>query len=96
MPNFLYKCELCKDIIDIPLPISFDPKETINHPGHKNICLGLFKRIMRAPGAVKGFKTFAGDWFKKTYGHDIAKPYEDKARQKTDYETMKRELDKDK
>lgn len=96
MPKYLYKCNRCEDIVDVPLPISFDPKQFINFPGHKNVCLGLFWRIMRAPGAVKGFKTFAGDWFKKTYGQDIGAAYEDKARQKTDYETMKRELDKDK
>lgn len=95
MPNYLYKCNRCEDIIEFALPISHDPKQFCNHPGHKNVCLGLYYRIMRAPGAVKGLKTFAGDWFKKTYGSDIGDAYIDKARQREDYETMKRELDKE-
>lgn len=91
MPNYLYKCNRCEDIVDLAMPISTDPKQFWNHPGHKNVCLGLFYRIMRAPGAVKGFKVFAGDWFKKTYGHDLGETYEDKARQADDRKTLERE-----
>jgi len=47
---------------------------------------------MRAYGAVKGFKVFAGDWFKKKYGHDVGEAYDDKARQAEDKKVMEREL----
>lgn len=51
--------------------MSHDPKMLFSPPGHKNVCFGFFKRIMRNPSAVKGFKVFAGDWFKKQYGHEM-------------------------
>ncbi len=79
MPNYLYKCSNCKDIIDINLPMSFEPTEMIFNSGHKKVCVGRFKRIMRKPGAVKGFKVFAGDWFKKEYGFDIGEKETTKA-----------------
>ena len=96
MPNYLYKCTECDDIMDIILPISSDPKQLLLSPGHQVHCKGAYTRIMRPFNSIKGLRTFAGDWFKKTYGHDIAKPYEDASRQKEDFETMKRELEKDK
>lgn len=99
MSNYLYKCEVCEDIIDINLPMSSDPKYPLNLKGHKksgdeNFCYGFFRRIMRPWGQVKGFKTFAGDWYKKTYGKDIMEPYEDKRQRVEDGKRMRRELDK--
>lgn len=91
MPNYLYKCTKCEDKIDITLPISSDPKQLLESPGHKVYCDGLYKRIMRPFGSIKGLRVFAGEWFKKTYGHDMGEAYEDKARQKEDRETLERE-----
>lgn len=89
MPNYLYKCCECKEIVDLTLPISTDPKELFTCP-----CGYTMKRIMRAPGAFKGFKVYAGDWFKKTYGHDLRTPYEDKVRQQEDRKTLEKEARK--
>lgn len=71
MPNYTYKCPRCEDTFKVSLPISSDPNKLLNHPGHKNMCLGLFKRAIVPGASFKGFKVFAGDWFKKTYGYDI-------------------------
>ena len=95
MNNYLYKCTVCEDKIDIALPISSDPKQLLENPGHRVVCEGSYKRIMRPFGQIKGLRVFAGDWFKKTYGHDMAEPYEHASRQKEDFETMKRELEKE-
>ncbi len=92
MPNYLYKCNnwKCNSISELTLPISTHPGQLFTCGcGHKK------SRIMRPWGAVKGFKTFAGNWFKKTYGHDIGAAAEDKAQQKEDWDTLKRETDRD-
>lgn len=84
MPKYTYKCPRCEDTFEVTLPMSADPKKLLNYPGHKNMCLGLFKRIITPGASFKGFKVFAGDWFKKTYGFDIGEK-----------ETTKAELQKD-
>ena len=94
MPNYLYKCNICETIYDIFLPISHDPK--LLYKCEQNKCNGLCNRIMRQWGAVKGFKVFAGDWFKKKYGHDIGESAEDKIQQKKDWETLEQQFKKDK
>jgi len=71
MPNYLYKCEHCKHVVDITLPLSYDPKKTVNSPGHKNVCFGVFKRIMRSPSTFTLKKARLGDWFKKQTGEEL-------------------------
>ena len=88
MPNYVYKCKSCENKITITLPISTDPK--LRFPCVECGCES--KRIIVSGAQWKGFKTFAGDWFKKTYGFDMADPYMDKVRQKEDYETMATQL----
>jgi hypothetical protein len=39
-------------------------------------------------------KVRAGDWFKKTYGHEIGEKDEEKAEQQRNTEVMKKELEK--
>lgn len=87
MPNYNYRCCKCKQITELALPISTDPKKLLGCE-----CGYTMRRVMRVPGAVKGFKTFAGDWFKKTYGHDVGEAYEDKARQTEDRKVLEREM----
>jgi len=48
------------------LSISTDPKKLFPCE-----CGYTMKRIIRTGASFKGFKTFAGDWFKKTYGYDF-------------------------
>ena len=91
MPEYNYRCCECKQVTSLFLPISTDPKEI-----QVCECGWAMKRIITGTFSFKGFKTFAGDWFKKAYGHDMADPYMDKVRQKEDYETMARELEKNK
>lgn len=67
MPGYSYKCGKCKHIIQMTLPISTDPKKRFACE-----CGYLMKRIIAGGASFKGFKVFAGDWFKKEYGFDIA------------------------
>lgn len=88
MPNYHYRCDSCNRLSQIKLPISYDPK--IKQACSS--CDGLMTRIIKSKPRIKGFKVFAGDWFKKTYGHDIADGYKDSSRQKEDMDTLRREL----
>lgn len=70
MPNYKYKCEKCGCVKAFILPISSDPKE----PLECGLCgtKTMSRRIGRSEFPRKVGKVWAGDWFKKTYGHDIA------------------------
>lgn len=77
MPNFVFKCQICDGAVELILPL--------NSNMLKLICPDCRQQAMRriiAPnfGGFKGFKIRAGDWFKKTYGFDMAeRPYSRKA-----------------
>jgi hypothetical protein len=73
------------------LPMSTEPSKIFQCSSCPN---GEMSRRIINPGAIKGFKVFAGDWFKKEYGHDIGQAYEDKARQAEDRKTLEREFRK--
>lgn len=80
MPNYNYKCANCLVIEKKFLAISTDPSKQF--PCEK--CCGFMDRVPITPGPVTGLKTFAGDWFKKTYGHEIGGDGESAAQQKAD------------
>jgi len=69
MPNYKYKCKDCSEIIMVELPISFDPKIEFT-------CLEcegpMVRKIIVSVFPEKVGKVFVGDWFKKTYGFDMA------------------------
>ena len=96
MPNYIYKCKVCEDIMEITLPISTDPSQCIENPDrrHGGICYGLYKRIIGSTPSFKGLKTFAGDWYKKTYGIELGQGSLDKAQQAEDRKTLEREFRK--
>ena len=66
MPGYSYKCGKCKHIVKLPLPMGTDPKKRFACQ-----CGYLMKRIITPGASFKGFKVFAGDWVRKTYGYDI-------------------------
>lgn len=91
MPNYWYKCNDCSKERKHVLSISYDPSKTF-----PCACGGEQRRIIK-PGAVfpkDTNKVFAGDWFKKTYGHDIGEVYEDKARQQESRKQLEQEFRK--
>jgi hypothetical protein len=53
------------------------------------------RRIIASKPAVHGFKVWAGDWFKKTYGHDLNEGAERKAKERLEYEKELDSLKKD-
>jgi putative FmdB family regulatory protein len=92
MPNYKYKCYSCNLIDEIFLPISTDPQKLFCCPGCPD---GTMRRMtgLINPAATLGLKVFAGDWYKKTYGHELGEDGESAAEKKRD---LKRALEQHK
>lgn len=93
MPNYSYRCKDCNSVEIVTLPISSDPSAELEC----STCKGsLVRKVgLIAPTAFKGFKVFAGDWFKKTYGHEIGEDGETAAEAKRDFEKFANEVKKE-
>ena len=90
MPNFKYKCVDCKKEEVLTYPVGKNPNYEICSCGENmRTVIGITSTVLTKSGRV-----FAGDWYKKTYGEDIAKGYEDKARQAESRKTLEKELRK--
>jgi predicted nucleic acid-binding Zn ribbon protein len=92
MPNYAYKCCKCKSIVKKDLQISTDPKKIFPCE-----CGYTMSRII-VPGALfpeKVGKVWAGDWFKKTYGHDISEAAKQKGQERMEYDAAKLKLEQD-
>jgi hypothetical protein len=88
VPNYNYKCSQCLVVDSMFLPMSTDPKQQFVCTK----CGGLTNRICTMlPGGINGLKTFAGDWFKKTYGHELGEDGMSAAEKKADYESLLKE-----
>lgn len=91
LPNYTFKCDECEDVVKKFLRLSSDPRELLDCG-----CGAKMRRIIvvsQIPSAVG--KVWAGDWFKKTYGHDIAEGTERKSKEKVSFEKEKTALEKD-
>jgi putative FmdB family regulatory protein len=86
VPNYNYKCRKCETVEKKFLPISTDPSKLLECP-----CGGEMFRSVISQGPVNGLKTFAGDWFKKTYGHELGEDGMSAAEKKADYESLLKE-----
>ena len=97
MPNYIYKCTECDHKVVIELAISYDPKVKFGCPNCNTASdkRTMTRRIGLATFPANCNTVFAGDWFKKTYGHDIGRGYEDKVRQAEDRKTLEREFKKE-
>ena len=75
MPNYKYVCERCNDEKIHFLPISsdasikFDCRFCASAPPFPTETMS--RRIIKSQFPEKVGREWAGDWFKKTYGHDI-------------------------
>jgi len=89
MPNYAYRCCECKNVTVLNLPISTNPKKTFACE-----CGYTMKRVIKfipqMPENVN--KVFAGDWYKKEYGHDLGEGSLNKAQQAEDRKTLEREF----
>jgi len=93
MPKYIYRCTFCdyKEVHE--LPISFDPKIKLH-------CLDCNKedkmtRRIGKPSFPKNCNMVrAGDWYKKTYGHELGAGSMEKAQQQEDRKTLEREFRK--
>ena len=93
MPNYIYKCDECGHAEKMFLRISSDPSQKYDCPSC-GLPLTMARKITK-PGGIKGLKIFAGDWFRKTYGYDMAEGTERRVRERKDYEEKKRALEKE-
>lgn len=69
MPNYKYVCNECNHSEMVSLPISTDPNKKLK-------CSKCTKRSFKRRICISEFpnrvgRVWAGDWFKKTYGHEI-------------------------
>lgn len=94
MPNYLYKCTECESEIWLTLPISSDPQKRYDceecGQGH-----GMSRRIVKSSIPKTVGHVWAGDWFKQTYGHDMADVARQRAREKMEYDAEKLKLEQD-
>lgn len=81
MPNYNYQCQVCKVIDKKFLPISTDPSKLF-----LCVCGALMARGIIRQEEVTGLKTFAGDWFRKTYGHELGEDGHSNAEKRRDFQ----------
>lgn len=92
MPNYTYKCINCETELRRFLSISSDPSELRECP---TCGPEMMKRIIRSIATWKGFKVFAGDWFEKRYGFDLAEPDLEKSKRNKELLDEKKELEQE-
>ncbi|TFH22082.1 zinc ribbon domain-containing protein [Candidatus Bathyarchaeota archaeon] len=90
MPNYHYRCCHCRQVTVLNLPISTDPTSLQGCE-----CGYTMRRMISSTPAFNGFKVWAGDWFKKIDGQDIAEGAYEKVREREEYDKNKRELEAD-
>lgn len=92
MPNYHYKCCECKEVVEVTLPISTDPKAPLSCE-----CGYTMSRIIVAGAQFpeKVGKVWAGDWFKKTYGRDMSEEATRRANKKMEYDAERIKLEQD-
>ena len=94
MPNYKYRCIKCDYEEKWDMPISTNPKLSLYCPSCE-LDGTMTRRISVAQFPKEVGKVFAGDWYKKEYGHEIGSNADDKVQQKKDWETLKRESEKE-
>lgn len=97
MPNYIYKCTECDHKEMVELPISSDPSEKrwckmCHEPDEEST---MTRRIGRALFPEKVGRVWAGDWFKKTYGHDIDEVAKQRGRERMEHDAQKLKLEQD-
>ena len=101
MPQYKYKCKECNNEEMFTLNISSDPSRPIHCPmcqykdSNGDFVPTMTRRIIVSsiPNAVG--KVWAGDWYKKTYGHDIGEGAQGAVDAKKNYEQEKMKLKAD-
>ena len=73
MPSYKYRGSVCKEHFKFfsmkMLSKEDDSRHNVPCACETEGCVQ--SRIMSKPAQPMGFKTWAGDWYKKTYGHEI-------------------------
>ena len=93
MPNYRYRGLICGEYYERFLPISSDPKEQFECSCGADVCDQI--RVISKSGSFKGFKVWAGDWFKKTYGHDMGDGAAQRVSEREQYDKDKAAAEKD-
>lgn len=93
MPNYKYKCTSCGHIEVMFLKISTSPGKHFDCTNCES--KETMTRRISKPAGHQGLKVWAGDWFKKTYGHDMGEAAAKKASVLDEHRKEVRELRKD-
>ena len=94
MPNHIYRCTQC-EYQESRLILGLPSEEVLDAPFKCNGCgaLAMKRRPCLVSSSFGMPKERAGDWFKKTYGHDIGEKDEEKAEQQRNMDQVKRSLE---
>jgi len=99
MPTYRYKCTVCDHEEFLAMRISVDPSTKVECPNcweradTDELEPTMTRRIVASsiPNVVG--KVWAGDWFKKTYGHDISEGAQGAVNARARYESEKKALE---
>jgi len=91
LPIYKYLCGECKHSQMESLPISFDPQKKLHCPECKEDAME--RRIIASEFPRKVGKVWAGDWFEKTYGHDVGEDAQRRVDKKEELEKERKELE---
>jgi putative FmdB family regulatory protein len=91
MPNYKYYCPDCDVAAEKTLLISSDPKEKLQCGSCKKLTM---ERRISLPARPMGFKVWAGDWYKKTYGQEIGERDKNYASEQAKIDKAAKELKK--
>lgn len=95
MPNYIFKCIRCHYRISVFRSISSDPSEKLWCPECNNSIEKTMTRRIGKPKIGKiSNKVYAGDWYKKEYGHELGEGSLQKAQQQEDMKILEKEFRK--
>ena len=94
MPDYIYKCIHCHYKTVHTLKMSFDPAKKLFCSECSNTTPSMTRRIGRPSFPTNVGKVFAGDWYKKQYGHELGEGSMNAAQQAEDRKTLEREFRK--
>lgn len=99
MPTYKYKCTVCDHEEFLSMRISVNPSTKVECPDcweradTDELEPTMTRRIVASSIPESVGKVWAGDWFKKTYGHDIGEASQAAADSRAAYEREKADLE---
>ena len=97
MPKYRYKGLGCGKYYEVfsPKMLSLEEDEAHNSPCGCLVSACVRVRTIIKPAPPQGFKEWAGDWFKKTYGHEMGERDRAYASEQQELDNQVKELKKE-